>query len=51
MFELKKYQKQALAVLEHFLAASRSGPVESAFEQALIAQKLIQKNDLKIGHC
>jgi len=39
MFELKKYQKQALEVLEKFLVATRSQPVESAFEQALIRQK------------
>ena len=39
MFELKKYQKQALEVLENFLVDARSQPVESAFEQALIRQK------------
>jgi type III restriction enzyme len=38
MFELKKYQKQALGVLENFLVAARSQSVESAFEQALIKQ-------------
>ena len=39
MFELKNYQKQALAVLEDFLVAARSQSVESAFEQALTQQK------------
>ena len=39
MFELKNYQKQALAVLENFLVAARSQSVESAFEQALTEQK------------
>ena len=39
MFELKNYQKQALAVLEDFLVAARSQSVESAFEQALTEQK------------
>ncbi|WP_411725373.1 DEAD/DEAH box helicase family protein [Methyloglobulus sp.] len=38
MFTLKKYQQQVLAVLENFLVAARSQPVELAFGQALSQQ-------------
>jgi type III restriction enzyme len=44
MFELKEYQKQALNVLQDFLIAAQSGSMESAFEQALLAQNQLDKN-------
>ncbi len=48
MFELKDYQKLALAVLENFLLATQKRTLDAAFEQALIAQKLLQKNDWRV---
>lgn len=39
-FELKDYQKDALKRLEQFLQLARTGPVETAFEETLVAQNI-----------